>query len=862
MGSVFGTATAPLFYPGDGSPFTNALGTVTQTTKALGGGANTGAETVTIGAVYYDGTTAPPGYVGYGSPFTSNTATVGSVNGTAAGYKASVTQGSYAYGGGLNDTGTASLSIVGSPFGTNTASVGSVFGTATAPSFYAGDGTPFGTASGTVTQTTKAIGGGVSTAADVVTIGAVYGDGVSPYKGYVGYGSAFTSNSATVGSVTGHSHGYTASTAQGTYAYGGGLNQAGSSSATLIGSPFSNNIAGINSVTGTATGADAPGFKGATAKVVQHSHAFGGGLDSNASTVTIGQRYYDATVASLVSFPSAFTNNQAYVSSATGTTTGFGADTRQYTKAGGGGAFLHGDYGPTYIYDGTFDQNQARATNITSSATSANGTAYDKSYTSVVGGGLADLYGYLYVDPTSFTNNQAMTDTVGASSTGIYYATTKESSFTAGGGFFHLDGYAKIIDGDFENNLAQGTNLSASSTATGYYYDSDYYGKAYTDQYISVTGGGFAHGEGDVYIDPTYFGYNQARLSNVTGSADGYYYGDLHSYSDVQGGGFYAYANGKVSVIGGDFYKNAATGDTFNFDANGTGKAATALSVGGVRVLGGGLSHYGGAPGDSLYIDPSTFYNNYANLTNVSNDTTASLKSATVGLLGAGGGAVYNDNGDVTIVDSKFGFNSVSGNGFSGSASQASDSYVNWYSTFAGGAVWMDGNAGDNLLIDPSGFYYNSVSQTNTTLYAYGGNSASTVASLGSYGGAVAQGYGTGTIIDGTFENNSAGNTEAASNVVSQGNASDTLFVAAVGGGVFQYDGNLSIDPSYFSNNQVNAEHTSSIATGDASANTRIYDARRRRRRRSRVRQRQHRLDAVPRQRRHDLRCQRQRHQQ
>ena len=287
VGSVFGTATAPLFYPGDGSPFTNALGTVTQTTKALGGGANTGAETVTIGAVYYDGTTAPPGYVGYGSPFTSNTATVGSVNGTAAGYKASVTQGSYAYGGGLNDTGTASLSIVGSPFGTNTASVGSVFGTATAPSFYAGDGTPFGTASGTVTQTTKAIGGGVSTAADVVTIGAVYGDGVSPYKGYVGYGSPFTSNSATVGSVNGTATGYTATVTQDSYAYGGGLNQTGTTSLSIVGSLFGSNMASVGSVFGTATAplfypGDGSPFTNALGTVTQTTKALGGGVNTPA----------------------------------------------------------------------------------------------------------------------------------------------------------------------------------------------------------------------------------------------------------------------------------------------------------------------------------------------------------------------------------------------------------------------------------------------------------------------------------------------------------------------------------------------------------------------------------------------------
>ena len=46
-----------------------------------------------------------------------------------------------------------------------------------------------------MTQTTKVIGGGVSTAADLVTIGAVYGDGETN-KGYVAFGSPFTGNFA------------------------------------------------------------------------------------------------------------------------------------------------------------------------------------------------------------------------------------------------------------------------------------------------------------------------------------------------------------------------------------------------------------------------------------------------------------------------------------------------------------------------------------------------------------------------------------------------------------------------------------------------------------------------------------------
>ena len=663
--SVQGTANSGVGY--FGAPYMNATADVEQTTHAVGGGIHTEAAALRIGAAYYDGLSLMT--TGFGSDFSSNQAYVGSVQGTAGGYEAAVTQTTDAFGGGVDQTGTDTAYLIDSAFNGNQAFVRTVMGTATSGVGYLG--TAYAGAMATVTQTTTASGGGVRTAANAMKVGYAYYDATG---GYQGFGSPFSSNSAYVQTVTGEATGYTAQVTQGTYAVGGGVAQGGTASATVVDSDFTGNRAYVQSVMGTANSGDALGYVAAEAGIVQHNHAFGGGLYTDATTVTIGQRYYDPNLPGLVSFPSAFTNNQAYVSSATGTTTGFGADTRQYTKAGGGGAFLHGDYGPTYIYDGTFDLNQARASNITSSATSANGTAYDKSYTTVVGGGLADLFGYLYVDSTSFTNNQATTDTVDASSTGQYHARTDEGSVTSGGGFYHVDGYVKIIDGYFKDNVAQGSHISAASTAAAYNYGG---GKnAYTDQHIAVLGGGFGHGKGDVTVvhtpyNSTYFGYNQASLDDVTGSASGFHDGTLYTFSNVAGGGFGAYAYGNVKVIGGDFYKN-------------------------------------------------------------------------------------------------------------------------------------------------------SVSQTNTTLYAYGGNSAMTVASLGSYGGAVAQGYGTGTIVDSKFRYNSASNTDATSDVVSSGgNANDILFVSALGGGVFQYDGNLSIDLSYFSYNQVNAGRTSSDVSAETSGNAR-----------------------------------------
>ncbi len=545
---------------------------------AYGGGVHTGGGALTL----------DDGAAGIGSAFTGNQALIGSayyyyagnyyyygVSATATGYSAAVTGTAFAAGGGVDHAGTTTASIIDSPFTDNLAYVYEVYGAAT--SIYGdGAGTAYTVSVASVDLTTGVTGGGVRTAANDVTVGEARYD--AKLKTYTGYGSPFTGNQAHVGSVYygaggvyGTAVGHNSAVTETTYAYGGGLDQGkapAAASLSLISSPFTNNLAYVYDVYGAATsgiGFAGTGYALATAKVLQDTYAYGGGVRTPAASLVIGAKYpaaslvigakYGTAATGYYYGGSAFSGNRAFIGSAfylaggvSGTATGYGADVTGTALAAGGGVDQSGTTTAS-ILSSPFTYNYAYVYDVYGGAFSAYGDAAGKPYpdsvasvdltTGAAGGGVrtaandvgvgalygAPVYGYSYFG-SPFSYNRAFVGSYARRAGGGVYGTAlgydadvTETTYAYGGG------------------LDQGPAPAASSlslVASPFTYNSAYvydvYGAATSG--IGFAGTGYALATANVLQDTYAYGGGVRTPAEMLvigakygAAATGYYYG-------------------------------------------------------------------------------------------------------------------------------------------------------------------------------------------------------------------------------------------------------------------------------------------------------------------------------------------------
>ena len=593
VGTVIGSAASV--------PSTGYTATVDQTTKAYGGGLYTQADTLQVGKAYYDGSSNPT--LGFGSKFQDNNAFITSVVGTVPGPGASeaeITQGTYAIGGGIDHRGTTVANIIGSPFYLNDASVGTVSATALSV-----PGTGY---TGTISQTTKAYGGGVYTQADMLQIGKAYYDGSS--NPTLGFGSKFQDNNAFITSVMGTVPGpgaYTATVTQTTTARGGGVDHQGTNKAYVIASPFYNNDAYVGTVIGSAASVPSTGY---TATVDQTTKAYGGGLYTQADTLQVGKAYYDGSSNPTLGFGSKFQDNNAFITSVVGTVPGPGASEAEITQGtyAIGGGIDHRGTTVANIIGSPFYLNDASVGTVSATALSVPGTGYTGTIsqtTKAYGGGVytqADMLqiGKAYYDGSSnptlgfgskFQDNNAFITSVMGTvpGPGAYTATVTQTTTARGGGVDHQGtNKAYVIASPFYNNDAYvGTVIgsAASVPSTGY--------TATVDQTTKAYGGGlYTQADtlqvGKAYYDgssnPTLgfgskFQDNNAFITSVVGTVPGpgASEAEITQGTYAIGGGIDHRGTTVANIIGSPFYLNDASVGTVS---------ATALSVPGTGYTG------------------------------------------------------------------------------------------------------------------------------------------------------------------------------------------------------------------------------------------------------------------------------------
>jgi len=259
---------------------------------------------------------------------------------------------------------------------------------------------------------------------------------------------------------------------------------------------------------------------------------------------------------------------------------------------------------------------------------------------------------------------------------------------------------------------------------------------------------------------------NTLTLINITfknGKADGGRYG---------GGAIYVY-NGSLNVSYSSFVNNFATGGD-----------------------GGAIYVYSGG---SLNVSYSSFVNNFASFGGAIDNEGGNFSVVNSSFVNNSaafyGGAIYNNGANFSVVNSSFVNNSVIlyefggaiynyGYHYSGNCSVVNCSFVNNSATTGGGAIY---NYGGNFSVVNSSFVNNSAYGNGGAIYNTGGNfsvvnSSFVNNSATSYGGAIYNaGGGNFSVVNCSFVNNSAQN--------------------QYGGAIYNYGANLSVVNSSFSVN-------------------------------------------------------------
>jgi hypothetical protein len=743
-----------------------------------------------------------------------------------------VTQGVYAYGGGVDHgpaAGAPELSIIDSPFGGNEAFTAGIQGTASSS-------TVDGGASASVAQTLRAQGGGLRTSADSLTIGGVYYDGIN---GYQGFGSDFGSNEAWAAGATGIATGFAADVAQDVFASGGGVEHSGDGGASVIDSDFGFNRAYATGITGTATSSLV--YSGSTANVLQTVGASGGGLRTDAADLTVGDKY----------FASDFTGNGASVTGVNGVSTGYSAtagqnvsaigggidhagagDTRTYysdfldnsvyvggafnTAAGeysaadttihaAGGAVSHYD-GYAGIFSSFFDGNSVRVNGVSTTATGSGGvgdTALTDLYINANGGALSAGGGKLYIYGSTFNANEAAVTSANAGANGQGYAYSDLNVQLFGGAVYHATGGTEIVGGGFTGNVVYGQGIS--NTAQGYAGDSQF-AKSNIDLYSS--GGGLATLFGGLNIEGTIFTGNSAGVDGVSSTANADLIASSALFANVLGGGAYHF-DGPTSVLDAGFTGNHA--DAANISASAAGYSIPSIgSISEVYVAagGGGLaSVYGG-----LDLKGASFDANYATSDTISSSAAGEIIAFSSAYSTTRGGGVYHQAGALTVVDSTFDNNFTASGNLAVTAGAGFAGTAGLWATSEGGGLFH-GYGG--LDIDPSYFGNNTASVSSSSADATGAKYAAATNYSAARGGGVLHLEGPALLQGTSFYGNRAeveyvNAASAGSDAVANANG------LAAGGGLSNvYGGGLTVNNGSFDGNSVYASGVEAEAEGE-----------------------------------------------
>ena len=431
---------------------------------------------------------------------------------------------------------------------------------------------------------------------------------------------------------------------------------------------------------------------------------------------------------------------------------------------GNGGAIFATNNSNVTILSSIFNNNKVLSNNsggALCTTSRVNMNIVDSSFTgnSAYNGGAISNFGVMNIVHSDFTNNTATS--VGAYYGGgaIFNADRMDvvgSTFTGNkaydGSAITNRGILSVIKSDFINNV---------TTSSGTIYN---YANAQLEVVDSLFSGNTAGGGGGIGAHGT---------ANITNSQ---FLNNYASGSEVGGGAIYAHANSDYKINASEFSGNHAYsfgGAIYvhhNESINGTAYDAGKIAVYN-STFDGNYSKKGGAifmrSGSTASIYNSDFLNNY-----ITDPSNANIN----------GGAIFNNNGTLTVVNSNF-----SGN------------YTKDYATSSTGS-----NTGGAISSSGSGSVTNITNSTFTNNSAYGG-------------GAVEAWTGKMTITTsdfvGNWATNNGGAISASNGTILEVNTSTfkgnyTSDPSGNGGAIGVYDVNATINNSIFG------------GTGDGEGNT------------------------------------------
>ena len=376
------------------------------------------------------------------------------------------------------------------------------------------------------------------------------------------------------------------------------------------------------------------------------------------------------------------------------------------------------------------------------------------------------------------------------------------------GGAFHITGTGiSAFNGtEFDGNLAgsEGGAVWNSAVAEMFITDVVFTGNVASGNDADNGGGAIYNNGGNVTVNTGVFDDNVADGTAGSGGAILSVAGRVL----VQGESTFdsnlsARAGGAVELVDGDFFD---TGSVYTANETGVSLAASPGNGGAFHITGTGISAFNGTEFDGnlagseggavwnsavaeMFITDVVFTGNVASGNDADN----------------GGGAIYNNGGDVTVNTGVFDDNVANGTAGSGGAilSVAGRILVQGQSTFdsnlsarAGGAVELV----DGAFFDTGSLY--SANETGVTLAASPGNGGAfhiTGSGISAFNGTNFNGNLAGSEGGGVW--NSAVAEMFLTNVVLTGNVASGNAADNGGGGIFNNGGSVFVNDSTISNN-------------------------------------------------------------